>query len=191
VAVSSSKKNRQHRLLMNIDLTMKCPSQAEKLVRGIGRQELGLSRNSAAKTLAAYTQRRIQHRRNWQPARRCEFGSAQQLMQVRGLTWHDPKLGQRTVQGMWMTQQMTQQELADGAAKWACRTWVVAVMDIQDHRIMGVEHEGWPRVALNPLKIMGDHGGASHYLVDNGATMFMGEIVSHYFLKSRNGGCAL
>jgi hypothetical protein len=36
---------------------------------------------------------------------------------------------------------------------------------------------------------MRDHGGkTSHYLVDNGATMFMGEIVSHYFLKSRNGG---
>jgi hypothetical protein len=27
-----------------------------------------------------------------------------------------------------------------------------------------------------PTKIMGDHGGkTTHYLVDNGATMFMGE----------------
>jgi len=41
-----------------------------------------------------------------------------------------------------MTQQMTQQELADGAARWTCRTWVVAVMDIQDHGNMGAEHGG-------------------------------------------------
>jgi hypothetical protein len=34
---------------------MECPSQAGKLVRGIGRRELGLSRNSAAKTLATGT----------------------------------------------------------------------------------------------------------------------------------------
>jgi len=155
---------------------MDCPGHAGKLVRGIGWRELGLSRNSVAKTLAACTQMRIRQRRNWQPARRCEFGSAQQLVQVRGLTWQDVKLGRRTVQGMWMTHQMTQQELAVGAAKWACRTWVVAVMDIQDHGIMGVEHGGWPGVTLNPLKIMGDHGRkTSHYLVDNGATMFMGE----------------
>jgi hypothetical protein len=33
---------------------------------------------------------------------------------------------------------MTQQELAIGAARWACRTWVVAVMDIKDHGIMGL-----------------------------------------------------
>jgi hypothetical protein len=99
-AVGSLKKNRQRRMLTNIGLTIECPSQAGKLVRGIGRRELGLSRNSAAKTLAACTQMRIRQRRNWQPARRCEFGSAQQLVQVRGLTWHDLKLGRRTVQGM-------------------------------------------------------------------------------------------
>jgi hypothetical protein len=57
----------------------------------------GLSRNSAVKTLAACTQMRIRQRRNWQPARRCKFGSAQHLVQVRGLTWHDLKLGRRTV----------------------------------------------------------------------------------------------
>jgi hypothetical protein len=39
-------------------------------------------------------------------------------------------------------QQGTQQELAVGAARWACRTRVVAVMDIQDHGIMGAEHGG-------------------------------------------------
>jgi len=39
-------------------------------------------------------------------------------------------------------QQGTQQELAVGAARWACRTRVVAVMDIQDHEIMGAEHGG-------------------------------------------------
>jgi len=38
-----------------------------------------------------------------------------------------------------MTQQMMQQELTDGAARWACRMWVVAVMDIQDHGIMGAD----------------------------------------------------
>ena len=42
--------------------------------------------------------------------------------------------------------------------------------------------------ALKPLR---SWGGTTHYLVDNGAIMFMGEIVSHYFLKSRNGSCAL
>jgi len=108
-AVGSSKKNRQRRLLTNIGLTMECPSQARKLVRGIGRRELGLSRNSAAKTLAACTQMRIRQRRNWQPARRCEFGSAQRLVQVRGSIWHNLKLGRRIVQGIQMTQQLTQQ----------------------------------------------------------------------------------
>jgi len=44
--------------------------------------------NSAAQELAACTQR---------------------LVQVRGSTWHDLKLGQRTVQGIQMTQQLTQQ----------------------------------------------------------------------------------
>jgi hypothetical protein len=68
-----------------------------------------LSRNSAAKTLAACTQMRIRQRRNWQPARRCEFGSAQRLVQVRGSIWHNLKLGRRIVQGIQMTQQLTQQ----------------------------------------------------------------------------------
>jgi len=54
---------------------------------------------------------------------------------------------------------MTQQELADGAARWACKTWVVAVMDIQDHGIMGAGHGGWSRVALNPLRSWGIMGG--------------------------------
>jgi len=34
--VGSSKRNRQHRLLTNMGLTMEYPSQAGKLVRGIG-----------------------------------------------------------------------------------------------------------------------------------------------------------
>ena len=50
------------RLLTNMGLTMECPSQAGKLVRGIGWREQGLSRNSAAKTLAACTQMRIRQR---------------------------------------------------------------------------------------------------------------------------------
>jgi len=41
---------------------MECPSQAGKLVRGTGRRGLGLSRNSAAKTLAVCTQMRIRQR---------------------------------------------------------------------------------------------------------------------------------
>jgi len=53
---------------------------------------------------------------NWQPAYRWEFGSAQRLVQVMGSTWHDLKLGRRTVQGLRVTQQLTQQELTDGAA---------------------------------------------------------------------------
>jgi len=61
-AVGSSKKNRQRRLLTNIGLTMECPSQAGKLIKGIGWRELGLSKNSAAKTLAACTQMRIRQR---------------------------------------------------------------------------------------------------------------------------------
>jgi len=36
-----------------------------------------------------------------------------------------------------VTQQLTKQELADGAARWACRTWAVAVMTFLDHGIMG------------------------------------------------------
>ena len=47
-----------------------------------------------------------------------------QLVQVRGSTWHDLKLGRRTVQGIRVTQQLTKQELADGVARWACITWV-------------------------------------------------------------------
>jgi len=38
-----------------------------------------------------------------------------------------------------VTQEMMQQELADRAVRWACRMWVVAVMDIQDHGIMGAD----------------------------------------------------
>jgi len=53
-----------------------------------------------------------------------------------GSTWHDLKLGRRTVQGIRVTQQLTKQELADGAARWACRTWAVAVMAFLDHGIM-------------------------------------------------------
>jgi hypothetical protein len=41
-----------------------------------------------------------------------------------GLTWHDLKLGRRTVQGIRMTQQLMQQELTVGAAKWVCITWI-------------------------------------------------------------------
>jgi len=160
-AVGLSKENRQRRLLTNIGLTMDCPGHAGKIVWGIGWRELGLSRNSAAKTLAACTQRRIRQRRYWQPARRCEFGNARQLVQVRGLTWHDVKLGRGTVQGMWMTHQMTQQELAVGAAKWACRTWVSGSYGYPrswDHG--GWKRGGWPGVALNPLRsweIMGEN----------------------------------
>jgi len=61
-AVGSSKENRQRRLLTNMGWTMDCPGHAGKLVRGIGWRELGLSRNSAAKTLAACTQMRIRQR---------------------------------------------------------------------------------------------------------------------------------
>jgi hypothetical protein len=108
--------------------------------------------------LAACTQMRIRQRRNWQPARRCEFDSAQQLVQVRGLTWHDLKLGRRTVQGMWMTQQMTQQELAAGAARWACRTWVRSGSYGYPR---SWDHGGWTwgltRGYSQPTK---DHGGS-------------------------------
>jgi len=97
--------NRHRRLLTNMGLTMECPSQAGKLVSSIGC-------------------RGIRQRRNWQPARRCEFGSAQRLVQVMGSTWHDLKLGRMTVQGIRVIQQLTKQELADGAARWACKTWV-------------------------------------------------------------------
>uniref|UniRef100_B9MU99 Uncharacterized protein n=1 Tax=Populus trichocarpa TaxID=3694 RepID=B9MU99_POPTR len=48
----------------------------------------------------------------------------------------------RNWQRRFMRLKMTQQEPAVEAAKWACRTWVVAVMDIQDHGIMGAEHGG-------------------------------------------------
>jgi hypothetical protein len=123
-AVGSSKENRQRRLLMNMGWTMDCPGQAGKLVRWIGWRELGLSWNSAAQTLVSCTQMRIQQRRHWQPACRCEFGSAKRPVQVIGLTWHNLKLGRRTVQGIREIQQETQQELAVGAARWACKMWV-------------------------------------------------------------------
>jgi hypothetical protein len=51
-------------------------------------------------------------------------------------------------------QQETQQELAVGAARWACRTWVVVVMDIQDYKIIGAD-QGLP---LNPLRSWGIMG---------------------------------
>ena len=58
-AVGSSKENRQCKLLTNMGWTMDCPSQAGKLIRGIGWRELGLLWNSATQTLAACTQMRI------------------------------------------------------------------------------------------------------------------------------------
>ena len=165
--------------------TMECPSHAGKLVRGIGWREQGLSRNSAANTLAACTQMQIQQRRNWQPARKCEFGSTQQLMQVRGSTWHDLKLGRRTVQGIRVTQQLTKQELADGAARWACRTWASGSHGLPrswDHgaecgwsgSLMGAEHGSmtgvlskllrswrtWGRKCPTMSWKIGDHGWA-------------------------------
>jgi hypothetical protein len=82
--------------------------------------------NLAAQTLAACMQMRI-----WKRATACArrwFDLAQSK------TW--TKDCPRHVRD----QQETRQELAVGAARWACRTWVVTVMNIQDHGIMGAEH---------------------------------------------------
>jgi len=91
-----------------LDEGLSKPRQEDRLTRigaiaefgSVGRGSLHADANSAAQELAACTHMRIRQRRNWQPARRCEFGSAQQIVQVRGSTWHDLKLGRRTVQGM-------------------------------------------------------------------------------------------
>ena len=82
--------------------------------------------NSAAQTLAACTQMPIRQRATACASRWFDL--------ARSKTW--TKDCPRHVRD----QQETQQELAVGAAKWACRTWVVAVMNIQDHGIMGAEH---------------------------------------------------
>jgi hypothetical protein len=93
---------------------------------GIG--SLHADANSAAQELAACTQMRIRQR-----AAAC---ASQGLDLARSETWTKDCL--RHVNDS----TDAQQELADGAARWACRTWVVAVMDIQDHGIMGAEHGG-------------------------------------------------
>ena len=86
-------------------------------------------------------------------------------MQVVGSTWHDLKVGRRIVQGMQETQQLTQQELAVGTGRWACRTWVGGsyghLRSLDRGRCVG-ERGGMAGSALNPLRsweIMGDHGG--------------------------------
>ena len=150
-----------------MDWTLECPGQARKLVRGIGWWEQGLSRNSAAKTLAACTQMRILQRRHWQPARRCEFGNAQRLVRVMGLTWHDLKLGRRTVQGIQVTQQLTQQELADGAARWACRTWVSGSHGLPRSWDHGAKREGWSEDCSTSYWIKGSWAVIVHYLLEN------------------------
>jgi len=62
------------------------------------------------------------------------------------------------------------------AGSWGCQVGMQNVGSGSYGYPRSWDHGGWPGVALNPLKIMGDHGGkTSHYLVDNGATMFMGE----------------
>jgi len=75
-------------------------------VEEFGNEDIGslhVDANSAAQELAACTQMRI----------RCP----QQLVQVRGSTWHDLKLGRRTVQGIRVTQQLMKQELTNRAAR--------------------------------------------------------------------------
>jgi hypothetical protein len=80
-----------------------------------------------------------------------------------GSTWHDLKLGRRTNQGIRVTQQLTQQELADGAARWACRTWVSGSYGHPrswDHERCAGERGGMAGSALNPLRsweIMGEN----------------------------------
>jgi len=63
-------------------------------------------------------------------------------VQVIGSTWHDLKLGRRTVQGIRVTQQLTQQELAAGAARWACKTWVNDSHGLLRSRDHGAERGG-------------------------------------------------
>jgi len=84
-------------------------------------------------------------------------------VQVRGSTWHDLKLGRRTVQGIRVTQQLTQQELTDGTARWACRTWVSGCYRHPrswDHERCAGERGGMAGSVLNPLRsweIMGEN----------------------------------
>jgi hypothetical protein len=59
-------------------------------------------------------------------------------------------------------QQQTQQELAVGTARWACRTWVSGSYGYPrswDHR---GSMWGLTRGCSQPTKIMGDHGGKLH-----------------------------
>jgi hypothetical protein len=44
---------------------------------------------------------------------------------------------------------MTQQKLAVGVVRWTCKMWVSAVMDIQDHEIMGAENVGFDQGLLS------------------------------------------
>jgi len=109
-AIGSSKENQQRRLLTNMGLMMKCPSQAGKLIRGHRLMRTGAVEEFSSENICS-----LHADAN---------SAAQRLVQVMGSTCHDLKLGRRTVQGIRMTQQLTKQELADGAARWACRTWV-------------------------------------------------------------------
>jgi len=82
-------------------------------VEEFGSEDIGsvhADANSVAQELAACTQMRIRQR-----ATACTS---------QGSTWHNLKLGRRTIQGIRVTQQLTKQELADGVVRWACRTWV-------------------------------------------------------------------
>jgi len=89
---------------------MECPSHAGKLVRGIGRRELGLSRDSAAKTLAACMQMRIR-----QHTAAC---ASQGLDLARSKTWTKDFLRHTNDSTADAAKQ------AVGTALWTGRTWV-------------------------------------------------------------------
>jgi len=61
-----------------------------------------------------------------------------------------------------VTQQLTQQELVDGAARWACRTWVSGCYGhprSSDHGRCAGERGGMAGSALNPLRSLEIMGG--------------------------------
>jgi hypothetical protein len=66
-----------------------------------------------------------------------------------------------------VTQQLTQQELAVGASRWACRTWVSGSYGLPkswDHgQNVGVDQ----RIALQAAEIMGSWKSNVHYLLEN------------------------
>jgi len=91
-----------------------------------------------------------------------------------------------------------QQELADGAARWACRTWVSGCYGHPrswDHGRCAGECGGMAGSAINPLRsweIMGGKLPTTWKIMGPLCSWVnMDKIVSHYFLKCRNGSCAL